>query len=191
MNERAFSSVLGVSGSPRRDGNTDILVRESLRLLGERTGAKTEFVRVAEFDIRPCRGCRVCMRLGRCAIQDDDFERLMERFFSAELYVLGAPVFWLAPPGVMKNFIDRTHGYYTDHTILRGKQAVLISVATDSGFEPHEQVMGSWLRCYGARILGSVRVLSCEKGEVLERPEEFGKVHKLVDKILGTSEGTS
>ena len=179
-----ISTILGLSGSPRRDGNTDLLVREALRLLGEKTGAATEFVRVAERHIQPCRGCRACMQLGHCAIQDDEFEGLMVRLFAADLLILGAPVYWLGPPGVMKNFIDRTHGYYLDHTILRGKRAGLISVATDGGFEPHEAVMSSWLRVYGAKIVGSIRVLSCEKGEVLRRPEEFAKLRGLVEAIV-------
>ena len=181
-------SILGVSGSPRRDGNTDVLVKEALRLLRERTGAPAEFVRVADQRIEPCRGCRACMTLGHCAIEDDGFEGLMARFFAADLLVLGAPVYWLGPPGVMKNFIDRTHGYYRDHTILRGKGAILISVATDSGFEPHEAVMASWLRVYGAEVLGSIRILSCEKGEVLRRPEEFGKVRQLVDRLVTSTQ---
>ncbi len=181
---RAALDVLGVSGSPRRDGNTDLLVREALRLLAERTGARTEFVRVAEHRIEPCRGCRACMRLGRCAIQDDDFEGLMARVRAADLLVLGAPVYWFGPPGIMKNFIDRTHGYYTDHTILRGKRAIIISVATESGFEPHEAVMSCWLRLYGAEILGTIRVLACEKGEVLQRPDEFAKVGQLIGKLF-------
>ncbi len=181
---QAIAAVLGVSGSPRRDGNTDLLVQEALRLLGERTGARTDFVRVADQRVEPCRGCRGCMTLGHCAIQGDGFEALMARFFAADLFVLGAPVYWLGPPGIMKNFIDRTHGYYRDHTILLGKRAVLISVATDSGFEPHEAVMASWLRVYGAQVVGTLRILSCEKGEVFQRPEEFGKVRQLVDRLV-------
>jgi len=178
------SAVVGLSGSPRRDGNTDILVREALRLIEEGTGASADFVRVADLRLEACRGCRACMTLGHCAIQGDDFEALMARLRAADLLVLGAPVYWLGPPGVMKNLIDRTHGYYTDHTILRGKRAVLISVATDSGFEPHEAVMASWLRVYGAQIVGSIRVLSREKGEVLQRPEELGKVRQLIARLV-------
>ena len=180
---RHIAVILGLSGSPRRDGNTDLLVREALRLLAQRTGAAAEFVRVADCRIEPCRGCRACMALGHCIIEGDDFERVMAKLRAADLLVLGAPVYWLGPPGVMKNFIDRTHGTYRDHSLLRGKRAALISVATDSGFEPHEAVMASWLRVYGAEVAGSIRVLACEKGEVLQRPDEFGKVRQLVDRL--------
>ncbi|MDP6779531.1 MAG: flavodoxin family protein [Candidatus Latescibacteria bacterium] len=179
------SAILAIAGSPREDGNTDILVRAALRLLEERTGASTEFVRVADLNILPCTGCRECMALGHCAIQDDDFESLMAKVFACDLLLLGAPVYWLGPPGIMKNFIDRTHGYYLDHTVLRGKRAALISVATDGGFDPHEAVMRSWLQIYGAAVEASIRVFSCEKGEVLERPDEFAKVRQLVDAIAG------
>ena len=183
-------TILGLSGSPRRDGNTDILVKEALRILAEHSGARTEFVRVADHDIKPCAGCRACMKLGRCAIQDDDFEELMARFFAADLLVLGAPVYWLGPPGIMKSFIDRTHGYYLDHTILRGKRAALISVATDSGFEPHEAVMASWLEVYGAEVVSRIRVFSCEKGEVLGRPEELRKLDHLLEGVVAPSPPT-
>ncbi|MBI3946783.1 MAG: flavodoxin family protein [Armatimonadetes bacterium] len=176
--------ILGLSGSPRRDGNTDILVAEALRLLQERTGATGEFLRVADYDIQPCRGCRACMTLGRCAIQEDDFEELWARLMAADLFIFGAPVYWNSPPGIAKNFIDRTHGYYRHQTILRGKRAALISVATDGGFESHEGVMASWLRVYGARIVGSARVLACEKGEARTRPQELARVRQLVETIL-------
>jgi len=124
------------------------------------------------------------MRLGRCAIRGDDFEKVMERFLRADLFVLGAPVYWLSPPGVMKNFIARTHGYYLDRSILRGKRAAIISVTTEGGFEPHEEVMTSWLRVYGAEVLAKARILACEKGEVLKRPGELRKVDLFVDEIV-------
>lgn len=183
--KRTIQRILGVSGSPRRDGNTDVLVKEALRLLKERTGAQTELVRVADCHILPCQGCRACMELGHCAIQDDDFETLWARLLASDLFILGAPVYWMGPPGVMKNFIDRTHGYYTDHTVLRGKCAALISVAADGGFEPHEEVMASWLRTYGAKILGTARVLAREKGDLQTRPHEMAKVEELVKAIVG------
>ena len=75
---QSISSILGISGSPRPDGNTDILVREALRLLKDQTGAGTAFIRVADQNILPCEGCRGCMELRRCAIEGDDFEDLID-----------------------------------------------------------------------------------------------------------------
>jgi multimeric flavodoxin WrbA len=56
-------SVLGVSGSPRRGGNTETLVDEVLRGAAE-AGAATEKVVLAQADVSPCRACNACSRTG-------------------------------------------------------------------------------------------------------------------------------
>ncbi|HIE23274.1 MAG TPA: flavodoxin family protein, partial [Candidatus Korarchaeota archaeon] len=136
--------VLGISGSPREDGNTDIAVKMALDLIKGKADVSTEFVRVADFNIKHCQGCRQCMVLGHCAITDDDYPLLRDKLLSADVIIVGAPVYWSGPPGVMKDFIDRTHGFYLDRTRLSGKKVVLISVATEGGFEPHEKIL-SWM----------------------------------------------
>ncbi len=175
--------VLGISGSPRKDGNTDIAVKMVLDLIGRREDVSTEFIRVADFDIKHCQGCRQCMVLGHCAIEDDDYPLLRDKLFSADVVVVGAPVYWNGPPGVMKDFIDRTHGFYLDHARLSGKKVALISVAADGGFESHEKTL-SWMRVYDAEIIGKVRVYAREKGELLRKPEEIEKIEELVDILL-------
>ncbi len=59
----------------------------------------------------------------------------------------------------------------------------MITVGADSGFEPHEAVMESWLRVYGAQICGKARVFAREKGEVLRQAEAFESVRRLVDEL--------
>jgi len=75
-----------------------------------------------------CKGCRECMETGECAIKDDDLDLILDRLMKAHLIVIGAPVYWDSPPGVMKDFIDRTHGFYLDHNRLSGKKVGIISV---------------------------------------------------------------
>lgn len=177
--------ILGLSGSPRADGNTDAAVREALHCMPVSGNAKKEFLRVADFAIQPCAGCRGCMTLNRCAIEDDEFEVLMGRVRQASVLVIGAPVYWMGPPGVMKNFIDRTHAYYAwgGGQLLRGQRVGLISVAADSGFEPHETCMESWLRYYGATIVARARILAREKDDLRHRPEEMKKVRALAAEL--------
>ena len=62
--------ILGVSGSPRKDGNSDVAARtilETMRDFGE-----TEFIRIADYDIEHCIGCGRCWESHRCAIEHDD-----------------------------------------------------------------------------------------------------------------------
>ena len=64
--------ILGVSGSPREDGNSDVAAKtvlETLRDLGE-----TEFIRIADYNIKHCIGCGRCWTLQRCAIEYDDLQ---------------------------------------------------------------------------------------------------------------------
>lgn len=168
--------ILGVSGSPRKDGNTDLAVRTALKILGEnRPGVEMEFHRITEFYIENCRGCRYCMTHVDCAIKGDDLETLIGMMMASDLIVLGSPVYWWGPPGIFKAFIDRTHAFYPDVKRFDGKKVAVITVAAQSGFPSHERTMG-WLRHYGAEYVGWLRLYAREKGELQRK---LGQMRKL------------
>jgi len=177
--------VLGISGSPRMEGNTDLAVRTALDEV-HRSGMKTRFLRIYDHRIESCRGCRECMKLGRCAIKNDDVEELIQLLVGSRGAVIGAPVYWDGPPGKMKDFIDRSHGYYASKagTLLSALDFALISVATSSGFEPHEDIMLSWLEYYGAKLVAKERILARNKGDILNRPSELEKARNAARALL-------
>jgi len=177
------SIALGISGSPRREGNADISVKMVLEEL-KGGGFETEFLRISDFRIEHCEGCRKCMQIGRCAITGDDFEFVLGKIDRASLIVLGVPVYWNSPPGTFKDFMDRTHGFYLNHSHFARKKFGILSVATESGFETHEAILQAWLQSYGGTIVDKVRVLSREKGEVLSRPNEVRKIMEFATKLL-------
>lgn len=168
--------VLGISGSPREGGNTDYAVRRTLETIEElRQEAVIELLRVADLCIEPCRGCRHCMEFVECAIVGDDLDLLVGKMLSADLMILGAPVYWWGPPGVLKDFIDRTHAFYPDDTRFEGKKVAIITVAAQSGFPSHERTM-SWLRHYGAEYVAWLRLFAREKGELQNKPRQLAKL---------------
>ena len=171
--------VLGVSGSPREGGNTDSAVMEALAV-AQTSGYKTEFQRLSDYRIRHCTGCRACMALGRCSIRDDELGAAFYPWESAAVIILGSPVYWYSPSGLLKDFMDRTHGWYRDGGIFEGKTAILISVATESGFGPHDEAIVTWLECYGARVTATARVIACELGDFNASPDEREKVRQAV-----------
>jgi len=175
--------VLGVSGSPREGGNTDAAVLEALAVASD-LGYRVEFQRLDDYRIEHCRGCRACMKAGKCAITGDELAAALSLWREADVVILGSPVYWLAPSGLLKDFIDRTHGSYAAGNLFRGKTAILLSVAADSGFEPHDEGITAWLRHYGADVPATVRVLAREKGDFNKRPEEREKVREAVAKVL-------
>ncbi|MGQ9513731.1 MAG: flavodoxin family protein [Thermoproteota archaeon] len=179
-------SALGISGSPRKEGNTDILVKMVLEELRNRK-LKTEFIRIADYRIRHCEGCRECMRTGECAIKDDDFAIVLKKIEDFPLIILGAPVYWNGPPGVLKDLIDRTHGFYLDRLHFSGKRFGILSVAAGSGFENHEAILESWIRAYSGEVVDKVRIFARERGEVLSRPTEIRKITEFASNLLKSS----
>jgi multimeric flavodoxin WrbA len=176
--------VLGVSGSPREGGNTDAAVMEGLAV-AQAAGYRTEFQRLTDYRLAHCKGCRACMKTGRCAIRDDELEAAVGPWLQAAIIILGSPVYWLSPSGVLKDFMDRTHGWYRDGGLFSGKKTILLSVATGGGFEPHDAAILGWLKHYGADVVATARILACDQGDFEARPEERAKVRQAVTEGLG------
>jgi multimeric flavodoxin WrbA len=175
--------ILGISGSPRRDGNTDHAVRTALEIIDEKMqDAEVEFIRIAEYQIEQCKGCRYCMTHVECIIKDDDLNLFIGKMHDSDLIILGAPIYWYGPPGVFKDFIDRTHAFYPDKKRFIGKRVAVISVAADGGFPSHEKIM-SWLESYGAKYVGSVRLYAREKNELQQKPKQLEKLKGFAEKL--------
>ncbi len=101
--------IIGLSASPRKDGNTEILVKEALKA-AKRKGAETEFISLAGKEIQPCQACYNC-RLeeskGKCAIEDD-LPEIFEKFKKADGIIIGSPVYFLSITAQLKALFDRS-----------------------------------------------------------------------------------
>ena len=114
--------VLGIVGSPRRNGNTEILVDEVLSGAAE-AGAQIGKVILDELDIAPCKACNACRDGGHC-IHDDDMSALLEMMENSQVWVLGTPIYWWGPTAQMKTFIDRWYG--ARHSKFQDRQIILV-----------------------------------------------------------------
>ena len=121
-----MKKVLGIVGSPRKNGNTHLLVSAVLAGARER-GAKTKLVLLSKRSINECDGCHTCWKKGRCH-QDDDMRKLHKRITKADVIVFGTPVYWHGPTVVMKAFLDRFVYFNGPKTrpLLKGKSAALV-----------------------------------------------------------------
>ena len=171
-----------IQGSPRRRGNTESAVRRLVEHLDG--GTEVSLVTLAELRVSRCIGCRRCISEGICAIADDDFPRLWGAIRLTDVIVQACPVYWHSPPGLMKDFIDRTHSTYPDRGYLRGKRAYHLVVAADSGFETCETIMGSWITSYGGKVSGTARLLARDLGELEARPENLRRIEEMAGEIL-------
>ena len=92
--------VLGISGSPRRGGNTDFVINAALGVLAKE-GLETEFVSLADRPIQPCLACGRCQKseTAQCLQEDPAFEGMLEKFSAADGILIGSPAIHCALPG--------------------------------------------------------------------------------------------
>jgi len=100
-----MSRVLGIMGSPRKQGNTHVLLQEILEgALAE--GADTEMVLLGDVDIGECDGCHACWR-GKPCPRMDDMNGLYPKITDSDALIFATPVYWYGPTALMKAFLDR------------------------------------------------------------------------------------
>jgi multimeric flavodoxin WrbA len=98
--------LIAFNGSPRREGNTALLLEEALR--GARSeGAETRLVHLNELHLRSCQGCMACQANGgTCAVKDDTHP-LLEEIRSSDGILLGSPVYMWQMSAQLKALVDR------------------------------------------------------------------------------------
>ncbi len=97
--------VLLINGSPKKEGNTAIALREVQGTL-EAEGIETELIHIGNKDIRGCISCYKCGEAHRCVF-DDIVNEVAEKFAVADGIVVGSPVYYASPNGTVLSFLDR------------------------------------------------------------------------------------
>ena len=97
--------VLGIAGSPRRNGNTDRLLAEVLRGASN-NGAEVKTIVLSEMKIAPCENCDSCFTAGICKI-DDDMQSVYKELMLADRIVLASPLHFMGLTAQTKAMVDR------------------------------------------------------------------------------------
>ncbi|MFC1862265.1 flavodoxin family protein [Chloroflexota bacterium] len=184
--------AIGVVGSPRKNGNTAILTRHTLKAIAEE-GLETELIALAGLDIQPCNACMVC-RQGeeRCPIDDDLFP-LYLKLKEADAIILASPVYYGSATALLKAFMERTGYIAGTKRVFAGKVGGPLVVARRAGQNfTFAQIM-YWFHILGFFMPGSTYwniAFGREKGEVKQDEEglrtawNFGKNIALLVKKL-------
>lgn len=100
--------ILGINGSPRKDGNTAILIRTIFKELNEQ-GIDTELIQISDVTIKGCIACGGCLvhKNERCVIKSDHFNECLAKMVDADGIILGSPVYSADITSQMKALIDR------------------------------------------------------------------------------------
>jgi multimeric flavodoxin WrbA len=100
-----FMKILGISGSPRKKGNTAYSVNYALNVISGR-GVQTRYISLAEKNIHPCQGCFECVKNQKC-IYCDDFSEINDAMKWCDGMILGSPVYLGLITGQLKIMMDR------------------------------------------------------------------------------------
>lgn len=127
-------TIVGVSGSHRKHGNSAALLERALTHLADRHGCAVEHIDLADHDIRPCKACTICGKSRDTGdfmpcVQDDDAHRLWERIAAADGLILATPVYFGLPTPLLVQFLCRSRYLRHQDFRLANKVFGVIAVA--------------------------------------------------------------
>lgn len=101
--------VLGINGSPRKDGNTHDLIKKVFEVL-QSEGIETEFIQLGGKNIKGCTACFKCFenKDKKCVVNNDIFNELIEKMIEADAFILGSPTYFTDVSTELKALIDRS-----------------------------------------------------------------------------------
>ena len=149
--------VLGINGSPREGGNTEILIRTVFGEL-ETAGVETELVRIGGKPLRGCVGCRRCFenRDRCCVLPDDGVNGLVEKLAEADGVVLGSPVYYTDVTAEMKAFLDRAGLVCgANGGLLRRKAGAAVLAVRRGGATHAFDTLNHWLHMMQTYLVGA------------------------------------
>jgi len=185
-----MKKVLGVIGSPRKNGNTHVLVSQILEAVCSE-GISTEVIFLDDLSIKECDGCHVCWKSEKC-VKKDDMSNLYQKIIESDVIIFGTPVYWYGPTALMKGFIDR-FVYFNgpkNRKKIKDKLAVIaipFEEENDETVEPVVSFFEKSLNFLGVKLIGKLIVPGVTKrGEVKEKKEYMDKAYELGRKIAKT-----
>ncbi|MFO8100612.1 MAG: flavodoxin family protein [Dehalococcoidia bacterium] len=188
--------VLGIAGSPRRGGNTDLLLEQAMEG-AKSAGAETETIVLCQLNIAPCRHCDGCLKEGKCVI-DDDMQSIYPKLREADRIILASPMFFMGITAQAKAMIDRCQALWALKYVL--KQPVALNTGGErkglfialggtgfsSQFDASRPVIKSWLTTIDAFLVDELHYSNLDaKGAVKDHPtalkDAFEAGRKLVE----------
>ncbi len=113
--------ILGIVGSPRKNGNTSKMVAKALEAASAFPWVETDLFEVARKKISHCTSCYKCMERGRCVIKDGLVE-FSDKWMAADGILWGVPVFHMSVPSQVKALLDRFGNMLIWHYLKQGRE---------------------------------------------------------------------
>jgi multimeric flavodoxin WrbA len=170
--------ILGLNGSERKLGNTEILVKEAL-MGAEEEGAQVEMLRLTDYQILPCDGLAPCVFGNTGCNLEDDFSFIVDKIFEADGLVLGSPCYILESTAIIKQLIDRAFSV-NFRSKARGKPAVMIVPYATRGWTPYAFLQPNLLLLFlGMQVIDRALIHTQAINEVVLYDKALAKVREM------------
>ncbi|MFH1983731.1 MAG: flavodoxin family protein [Pseudomonadota bacterium] len=181
-----MKKLLGIIGSPRKLGNSEILVKAISREIG--TDHDLSLLRLSDFRIMPCIGCYQCLFKGKCVL-DDDMGAVIDALADCDAFILAVPTYFLGANARLKDLLDRGLSFYARAEQLWHKPSVAVGIAGIAGKEGCTRLEIHRFQKIMLSEVKATRILyGALPGEVFLSEENRQAVKELATALIGPAE---
>jgi multimeric flavodoxin WrbA len=183
--------VLGIMGSPRIKGNTDLLLDEALKG-AQSKGAEIEKITVSNLKISPCREIYQCAKDSTCPLHDD-MDDIYKKLLSADVIIVATPIFFYTVSAQLMPLISRCQAFWNRKYVLKNldvpvKKGAFIAVGATRGaklFDGPKLTINYFFKAINAEYTDELLVRSVDtKGEIKDHPDYLAAAYELGKKLV-------
>jgi multimeric flavodoxin WrbA len=188
-----MAKILGIGSSPRKGGNSDILLKHIL-IGASNAGATTEEIQLRDYQFQPCIGCEKCRKAKQCLGLQDGMQLIYPKIIDSKGLVLISPTHNYNVTALMKAFIDRLYCFYdfsherprrwSSRLANQNRKAIIASIGEQTSQEEGTgftlEAMRLPIEALGYEVIGELPVLGIfDKGRVKEQQQLLEKAEQL------------
>jgi multimeric flavodoxin WrbA len=186
--------IIAFLGSPRKDGNTELLLKEAIRAI-EDSGLKVQIFNLNDMDISPCQSCGGCDDTGVC-IFHDDMAQIHAEIREADRIILASPIYFFGVSAQVKIMIDRCQCFWCEKYLLKrpipegtyGRKGLLLLVGgqkREIGIQCAEATVKAFFRTVSIPEHETLGYLSVDaKGAIVNHPTALSDAYKAGKKLV-------
>jgi len=191
--------IIAFLGSPRKDGNSELLLRESIRGI-EESGLKVQIFNLNEMNISPCQSCGGCEDTGVC-VYDDDMTQIHGSIREASRIILASPIYFFGVSAQVKIMIDRCQCFWCEKYLLKrpipegtyGRKGLLLLVGgqkREIGIQCAEATVKAFFRTVSVPEHETLGYLSVDaQGTIVNHPTALSDAYRAGKKLVSFNKG--
>jgi multimeric flavodoxin WrbA len=179
--------VLGISGSPRPNSNSRVLLDHALKPFEKENWEIVRFD-LSEFEVKFCNGCDLCLATNKCVL-DDDMHKIYKEVFECDAVIISSPVYNRTFSSKLSAVLERCYSIRSQNPLrLKPGGAMAIGAGTGAGQNNTLQAIYTWMLSYGMICvpgeLNGVTARASAAGEIIHDEKRLRQAGILGENVL-------